>query len=66
MNNIDNIISQFSTISLEDMDDVKLMSRTDTKFTFSIDKLSVLLKKLIPFYRVLSINKHRKGFFASF
>ena len=39
------------------MDDVKLMSRTDTKFTFSIDKLSVLLKKLIPFYRVLSINK---------
>ena len=57
MNNIDNIISQFSTISLEDMDDVKLMSRTDTKFTFSIDKLSVLLKKLIPFYRVLSINK---------
>ena len=38
------------------MDEVKLMSRTDTKFAFQADKLPVLLEKLIPFYRILDIK----------
>jgi len=50
------IISDFTPISLDEMDDVKLMSRTDTKFAFQVNKLPLLLKKLIPFYRVLSID----------
>ncbi len=50
------ITSAFSTISLDQMDGVKLMSRTDTKFAFSVHKLSYLLKKLEPFYSVLVIN----------
>ncbi len=38
------------------MDDVKLMSRNDTKFAFKANKMPLLLKKLLPFYRVLSID----------
>ena len=56
MNNLPAIISDFSPISLGDMDGVKLMNRTDTKFAFQADKLPLLLKKLIPFYRILIID----------
>ena len=38
------------------MDDVKLMSRTDTKFAFQANKMPLLLQKLLPFYRVLAID----------
>ncbi len=56
MNNLPAIISDFTPISLDEMDDVKLMSRTDTKFAFQANKLPFLLKRLIPFYRVLAID----------
>ena len=56
MNSLSDIISDFTTISLDDMDGVKLMSRTDTKFAFKLCKLPLLLKKLIPFYRILDIK----------
>ena len=56
MNNLTNIISKFSSITLAEMDGVKLMSRTDTKFAFKADQLPLLLKKIMPFYRVLAIN----------
>ena len=45
MNNLTNIISKFSSITLDEMDGVKLMSRTDTKFAFKVDQLPLLLKK---------------------
>jgi hypothetical protein len=50
------IISDFTPISLGEMDDVKLMSRTDTKFAFNANKMPELLAQLIPFYRVLAID----------
>ena len=56
MSRLPAIISDFTPISLGEMDDVKLMSRTDTKFAFQANKLPFLLKKLIPFYRVLTID----------
>ena len=56
MSSLPAIISDFTPISLDEMDDVKLMSRTDTKFAFQANKLPFLLKKLIPFYRVLAID----------
>ena len=56
MNNFPEIISDFSPISLSEMDGVKLMSRTDTKFAFSVNKLPVLLKRIKPFYRMLHID----------
>ncbi|MEC9209556.1 MAG: polyphosphate polymerase domain-containing protein [Bacteroidota bacterium] len=50
------IIADFSPISLDEMDDVKLMSRTDTKFAFKSAKLPQLLEQMQPFYRVLEID----------
>jgi len=50
------IISDFIPISLGEMDDVKLMSRTDTKFAFNANKMPELLVQLMPFYRVLAID----------
>ena len=49
-------LNKFETITLSEMDDVKLMSRTDTKFAFNFFKLSNILEKLSQFYRVLSID----------
>ena len=56
MSNLSKITADFSPISLDDMDDVKLMSRTDTKFAFKLVKLPVLLQKMMPFYRILEID----------
>ena len=56
MSNLIPIVSDFSPISLKEMDGVKLMSRMDTKFVFKIEKLPSLLEKMTPFYRVLEIN----------
>ena len=56
MSSLASILSGFSSISLDEMDDVKLMSRTDTKFAFKASKMPLLLQKLIPFYRVLTID----------
>ena len=58
MEDLSNTMSVFSHISLSDMDNVKLMSRTDTKFAFSSNKLSILLNKISPFYHILSINNN--------
>jgi len=56
VSNLPQIITNFSPISLDEMDDVKLMSRTDTKFAFQANKMPLLLQKLLPFYRVLAID----------
>jgi len=41
------------------MDNVKLMDRTDTKYTFHATQLETLLKEAQPFYRVLSVEANR-------
>ena len=51
--------SNFQSITLSEMDDVKLMSRTDTKFAFSISNLTEILVKLGDFYQVLEIEGAR-------
>ncbi|MBT4882076.1 MAG: polyphosphate polymerase domain-containing protein [Flavobacteriales bacterium] len=56
MSNLPQIVANFSPISLDEMDDVKLMSRTDTKFAFRANKMPFLLQELLPFYRVLAID----------
>ena len=56
MSDLSQITVDFSPISLADMDDVKLMNRTDTKFAFKLEKLPILMQKMIPFYRILEIN----------
>ena len=59
INSLINNTTQFSPISLKNMDEVMLMNRSDTKFTFSVQKLPILLEKLVPFYDVLEINGKR-------
>ena len=56
MSNLPQIVADFLPISLDEMDDVKLMSRTDTKFAFKANKMPLLLQELLPFYRILAID----------
>ena len=56
MTNLSNIVSNFTSISLDEMDGVKLMNRTDTKFAFKATKLPFLLNNMQSFYRVLEID----------
>ena len=50
------ISREFSPITLEEMDSVKLLSRMDTKFVFTSSLLSAVLKELSQSYSVLEIN----------
>ena len=56
MREIELLIEKFLPITLSDMDEVKLMNRTDTKFTFLRDELSNILSKMIDYYFILDIN----------
>lgn len=53
------LIQQFAPISLEEMDEVKLMNRTDTKFVFHVQQLKQILREATTYYRVLEIEEHR-------
>ena len=52
-------LSDFNSISLEDLDKVQLLNRKDTKFVFSQNKLLQLLDSLKPYYRILEIEGKR-------
>ena len=52
-------LSDFNSISLEDLGKVQLLNRKDTKFVFSQSKLLQLLDRLKPFYRILEIEGKR-------
>lgn len=59
MLDIENILSTFDPISLKEMDGVKLMDRTDTKFTFSIKQLAEILEEIKSNYRILVVQEKR-------
>src|ERR1041384_2152206 len=52
-------IDKYQPITLEEMDNVKLMNRTDTKYTFHISRLDEVLEMVMENYRVLEINGKR-------
>ncbi|MBN2668862.1 MAG: polyphosphate polymerase domain-containing protein [Bacteroidales bacterium] len=54
-----NIIAQFDPISLSQMDEVKLMNRTDSKFFFNHEKLHQILEQARSSYRVLEVCNER-------
>lgn len=58
---IQHILDTFTPITLDEMDAVKLMNRSDTKFTFHVDKLPMLLNAIKPYYSVLKVNEFRIG-----
>jgi len=59
LSEINNVLIPFSSITLEEMDSVKLMNRFDTKYVFSIAKLPSFLKLLTENYRLLEIAGER-------
>jgi SPX domain protein involved in polyphosphate accumulation len=59
LKNIQEAVQRFDPISLGEMDTVKLMNRTDTKFIFHTFKLKDLLKLSRDQYRVLQIGEIR-------
>ncbi|HOS83800.1 MAG TPA: polyphosphate polymerase domain-containing protein [Bacteroidales bacterium] len=52
------IISSFKPISLEEMDSVKLLNRTDTKYVFEASKLPAILQDIKQSYAVLHIQNN--------
>jgi hypothetical protein len=52
---VNKVLDQFESISLAEMDKVKLMDRVETKFVFSLDDLPELLNTLKKDYKVAKI-----------
>ena len=65
MNISTSLNTSFESITLSEMDDVKLMSRTDTKFAFSIKHLPKILSRMGEYYRVLEIDGERVHHYKS-
>jgi len=58
---IENTIAEFVPISLQEMDGVELMNRTDTKFVVSLEQLLSILQEVKHTYRILEIDGVRFG-----
>jgi hypothetical protein len=56
MTSIQQILAGFEPINLQEMDGVKLMDRTDTKFVLHLDQFLLILPELKKNYRALDIN----------
>ncbi|SDR80957.1 VTC domain-containing protein [Polaribacter sp. KT25b] len=57
--NIEKLIAEFLPISLEEMNSVALMKRTDTKFVINKTQLVLMLENLNSDYKVLEIKSDR-------
>ncbi len=55
-NLLEKLLQTYSTISLQEMDQVRLLDRVETKFIFSIKQLPMILEQLRADYRVMSID----------
>lgn len=65
MKAINNIVSSFDPISLNQMDEVKLMNRTDTKFVFEYSLLEKVMEEIKSHYYVLDIDGVRLNAYRS-
>lgn len=62
---LDSCLREFDTITLDQMDRVKLMDRVDTKFNFSRTELIGILPELQEHYQILSINNNVRPSYES-
>lgn len=60
-----NTLNKFNPISLDEMNNVALMKRTDTKFIINVSSLPVVLEKLLESYKVLEIKGQRMMNYSS-
>jgi len=56
---VKNILDSFNSIRIEEMDNVRLMDRFDTKYLLPANRVPDLLRMMQSRYRVLEINKSR-------
>lgn len=61
MEEISKILEKFEPITLKEMDSVKLMNRSDTKFIFRTEMLAVFLEQLTEEFFVLDVNGVRQN-----
>lgn len=59
MENSTPILQRFEPITLAEMDRVKLMNRTDTKFLFTQEQFERVMEEILDQYKVLEINGTR-------
>lgn len=52
-------LNRFEPISLQEMDSVRLLNRSEKKFVLHFNKVMEVLEKLIPDYKILEINGER-------
>jgi hypothetical protein len=63
--NLNEVIERFAPITLEQMDAVKLMRRTDTKFVFNVNLLPELLCMASDNYYMVEINNLREQIYQT-
>ncbi len=56
MDHISAILNKFQEISLDEMNEVRLQNREDTKYIFNINKLADVLETASGLYKILTIN----------
>jgi hypothetical protein len=61
MTPLENSLSAFHSISLSEMDNVKLMQRIDTKYVVNVSLLPTILEQLHTTYRILEIKGNRQA-----
>lgn len=59
MESFKNILQKFDPVSLDEINEVKLMNRIDRKYWFHLSLLEELLDQVSPFYHVLQIKGQR-------
>jgi hypothetical protein len=59
LKNVANILNEFQPIALQQMEEVKLMNRTDIKYVLHHDLLHKVLPELLTDYKVLEIENKR-------
>jgi hypothetical protein len=60
---LNSILKNYQPISLEEMDSVRLMNRTDTKYFFQSKMLKEILERAGKYYRVLEIKNQRQFYY---
>jgi hypothetical protein len=53
------VLSHFDPITLKEMDNVKLMNRTDTKYVFNIRQFEKIMLEIKDYYKVLEVEGKR-------
>lgn len=59
MEKLETILQQFNSVSLHEIDEVKLMNRIDRKYWFHVSVLEKLLDEVVHDYDILEIDENR-------